>query len=254
MHTPIHLKLAAALLVVFSSMSLPAHAGLFDDDEARRAVLDLRSKLDMTNTHIDAATTRIDGKADNSSLLDLANRNEQLQADVSRLRGQVEVLTNELSNTQGRQKDFYVDLDSRIRKLEPQLVTVDGKEASVKPSEQLAYDAALGSFKTGDYKHAGSAFIDFLQRYPQSGFVPLAQHWLGNTYYAQRDYKNAITAQQLVLTNHPDSPKAADAMLNMASCYTEMKDKAAAKKMLTALITQYPDSPAAQIAKTRLKA
>jgi len=170
------------------------------------------------------------------------------------LRGQVEVLTNELANTQQRQKDFYVDLDSRMRKLEPQRVTVDGKEVSVEINEQKSYDAALGMFKGGDYKGAGNAFSDFLKRYPQSGYAASAQYWLGNSLYAQRDYKGAIAAQQLVVKNYPDNPKVADAMLNIGSSYAELKDKAAAKKALESLIAKYPDSAAAQTGKERLAA
>ncbi|NMM29111.1 MAG: tol-pal system protein YbgF [Glaciimonas sp.] len=249
MKTSIHSTLAAALTVVFiyAAVPAPAQAGLFDDDEARRAVLDLRSRIDASNA-------RIDSKADKSSTLDLANQNEQLQTEIAKLRGQIELLSNELANAQRRQKDFYVDLDNRMRKLEPQKVTVDGKEASVQPSEQLAYDAALAIFKAGDYKRAGAAFSDFLRRYPQSGYAPSAQYWLGNAYYAQRDYKNAIAAQQLVVQNYPDNPKAADAMLNIASCYTELKDKANARKTLDKLIAQYPGSATAQIANERLSA
>lgn len=239
--------LAAALLAAFSTITLHAHAGIFDDDEARRSILDLRNKVESTSS-------RLEGKADKASTLDLANQNEQLRQEIAKLRGQIEVLANELANEQRRQKDFYVDLDNRLRKLEPVKITVDGKEASVEPGEQKAYDAALALFKAGDYKTAGAAFFDFLRRYPSSGFAASAQYWLGNSYYAQRDYKNAIAAQQLVLKNYPGSPKAADAMLNIASCHIELKDKAAAKKTLEKLIEQFPASPAAEIAKERLNA
>lgn len=239
--------LAAALLAAFSTISLHAHAGMFDDDEARRSILDLRNKVESTSS-------RLEGKADKSSTLDLSNQNEQLRQEIAKLRGQIEVLTNELANEQRRQKDFYVDLDNRLRKLEPVKMTVDGKEASVEPGEQKAYDTALALFKAGDYKTAGASFFDFLRRYPSSGFAASAQYWLGNSYYAQRDYKNAITAQQLVLKNYPGSPKAADAMLNIASCHIELKDKLAAKKTLEKLIEQFPATPAAEIAKERLNA
>lgn len=222
-----------------------AQAGVFDDDEARRAILEIRGK-------VDAMQRDLSTKADKSSSLGLADQNEQLHQEIAKLRGQVEVLTNEVANAQQRQKDFYVDLDGRLRKLEPQQVTVDGKDVSVGPTEQKAYDAALAQFKAGDYHGAGTAFADFIVRYPQSGFLPSAQYWLGNAYYAQRDYRKAIAAQQVVLKNYPDNPKAADALLNIASCYTELKDKPAAKKSLDALIAQYPNTPAAQTAKERL--
>ena len=242
---------AVTMLIAASSFTLPARAGLFDDDEARRAILDIRSRIDAVRRDADV---KLDAKADKNSLLDVASQNEQLRQEVARLRGQLEVLTNDLANTQQRQKDFYVDLDTRLRKLEPQKMNVDGKETSVEPAEQKTYDAALSLFKASDYKTAGAALTDFLRRYPQSGFAPSAQYFLGTSYYAQRDYKNAIAAQQVVVKTYPDNPKAADALLNIASCYAELKDRPAAKKTLESLVEQYPSSPAAQTAKERLVA
>ncbi|EGF32830.1 TPR repeat containing exported protein [Oxalobacteraceae bacterium IMCC9480] len=242
---------AVAMLAAVSSFTLPAQAGLFDDDEARRAILDIRARIDSVRRDADI---KLDTKPDKNSLLDVASQNEQLRQEVAKLRGQLEVLTNEVANTQQRQKDFYVDLDTRLRKLEPQKMTVDGKETSVEPAEQKTYEAALALFKAGDYKTSGAAFTDFMRRYPQSGFAPSAQYFLGTTYYAQRDYRNAITAQQVVVKNYPENPKAADALLNIASCYAELKDRPAAKKSLETLVAQYPSSPAAQTAKERLAA
>jgi tol-pal system protein YbgF len=242
--------LAAALLAAFAYLPLHAGAGVFDDDEARKAILDLRSKVDNLSRDVNA---RIDTKADKSSTLDLVSQNELTLQEINKLRGQIEVLANELANAQKRQKDFYVDLDARLRKLEPRQVTIDGKAAQVDPNEQKDYDAAMLLFKAGDYKAAAGALDAFVRRYPESGYAANAQYWLGNAFYAQRDCKSAIAAQQVVLKAYPDSPKAADAMLNIASCQTELKDKAA-KKTLADLIKTYPDTPAAETAKERLKA
>ena len=239
--------IVAAFAAAFSLAPLMANAAIFGDDEARKAILDIRTRLNSMQNEIS-------NKADKTNNLDLNNQNEQLRQEISRLRGQVEELANELSNTQRRQKDFYADLDARLRKMEPQKVTVDGKEFSITPSEQSAYDVALAYFKAGDYKNAGASFFDFTRRFPQSGLVPSAQYWLGNTYYAQRDYRNAINAQQVVVKNYPDNPKAADALLNIASCQMELKDRTAARKSLETLIAQYPESPSAQTAKERLAA
>lgn len=247
MNKAIQASFIAALLAAFSFAPLQAQAALFEDEEARRAILDIRARLNNMQSEINA-------KADKSNNFDLNNQNEQLRQEIARLRGQVEVLANELANAQKRQKDFYVDLDNRLRKLEPQQVTIDGKEVTVEQTEQRSYDTALAFFKTGDYQNASASFYDFTRRYPQSGLAPSAQYWLGNSYYAQRDYRNAIAAQQVVVKNYPDSPKAADAMLNIASCQMELKEKNAAKKTLETLIKQYPDTPAAQTAKERLTA
>lgn len=234
--------LIAALMAAFSCASLSAHAALFGDDEARKAIIELRGKVDAVQQ----------SKAETSAVLSLSSQNDQLKQEIARLNGQIEVLANEVSNLQQRQKDFYVDLDNRLRKLEPQVVAVDGKDAMVGQSEQSAYDSAYAAFKSGDYKKSGAAFSDFVQRYPDSAYAPSAQYWIGNGYYAQRDYRNAITAQQALLKKYPDSPKAADALLNIASSQLELKDRPGTKKTLESLIAKYPNSPAAQIAKERL--
>jgi len=240
--------LSAALLAALTWLPLQAHAGLFDDDEARRALLDLRTKVESIRAELNA---RIDTKSDKSSTLDLVSQNDLTLQEVAKLRGQIEVLANEISTVQKRQKDFYVDLDNRLRKLEPREVVIDGKATQVDPAEQKNYEAAMQTFKSGDYKAAGTAFSDFVLRYPGSSYAASAQYYLGSSFYAQRDCKGAISAQLLVLKNYPDSPKAPDAMLNIASCQTELKDKAA-KKTLQDLIKAYPDSAAAVTAKDRL--
>lgn len=240
--------LAAACLAAASLAPLPAHA-LFGDDEARKAIIDLRAKVEALQKENAA---QLDSKAHQKSVLELSNQNEQLRQEISKLRGQVEVLTNELANAQQRQKDFYVDLDNRLRKLEPQRVTVDGKEINVDPAEQKSYDAAVAAFNGGDYKTAAAGLADFVKRYPQSGYVANAQYMLGNSYYALRDYRNAITAHQAIVKNFPDHPKAPDALLNIATCQLELKDRAATKKTLESLVAKYPGTEAAQTAKERL--
>jgi tol-pal system protein YbgF len=237
--------LAATLVAASFLAPLQARAGLFDDDEARKAILDLRARIDAVNS-------RLDGKADKTTNLDLAGQNEQLRQEIAKLRGQIEVLTNELANEQRRNKDFYTDLDARLRKFEPQKVSVDGREVDVAADEQKSYDAALALFKAGNYKGAAGAFGSFVRRYPQSGFAAAAYYWLGTSQYAQRDYRGAINALQTVVRSFPDNPKAPDALLNISSCQTELKDKAGAKKTLETLVGQYPNSAAAGTAKERL--
>jgi tol-pal system protein YbgF len=245
MNTFIKFSFITAFIAALSFAPLQASAGLFDDEEARRAILDIRARIDNLNT-------RLEGKADRTTNLDLAGQNDQLRQEIAKLRGQIEVLSNELANEQRRQKDFYTDLDSRLRKVEPQRATIDGRDVTIDPAEQKTYDSALAFFKAGDYKNAGTTFFNFLRIYPQSGFAASAHYWLGNTYYAQRDYRNAIASHQTVVQNYPDNPKAPDALLNIASSQIELKDRAAARKALEALVTQYPNSSAAQTAKERL--
>jgi tol-pal system protein YbgF len=244
-------RLAAACLALAAWLPLHANAGLLDDDEARKAIIDLRAKVDALARDVN---NRIDAKSDKSATLDMLNQQEQTMQEIARLRGQIEVLANQMANAQKQQKDLYADLDGRLKKLEPQQQTIDGRQSEVMPSEKKSYDAAYEQFRSGDYKGAIDAFQDFVKRYPTSAYAPNAQYWLGNAYYLQRDYKNAIAAQEVVTTTYKDSPKAPDAMLNIASNYLELKDKKNAKKTLQQLVKSFPDSSAAQTAKDRLAA
>ncbi|MGH8854427.1 MAG: tol-pal system protein YbgF [Telluria sp.] len=239
-----------ACLVLAAWMPLQAQAGLLDDDEARKAILELRAKVDAVARDLNA---RIETKSDKTIQLDMLNQHEQTMQEIARLRGQIEVLANEVSKAQNNQKQLYADLDSRIRKLEPQQATVDGQVAQVLPAEKTSYEAAYGMVQAGDYKGAASALQDFVRRYPDSAFAANAQYWLGNAYYALGDYKKAIAAQEVVTTTYAGSNKVPDAMLNIGSSYALLKDSKNAKKALQQLVKNYPESSAATTAKDRLK-
>lgn len=243
--------LAAACMALASSFPLQASAGILDDNEARKAILDLRAKVDSLQREL---TSRLDTKADKSAALNLVNQNEQAMAELSKLRGQVEVLSNEIANLQRKQNELYASLDARILKLEPRKVTIDGAEAAVSADEQATYDTATASLKAGDYKTAALQLSEFVRRFPQSGYAANAQYLLGSSYYGQRDCVKAIAAHQVVATNYPHSAKAPDAMSIIATCYEEQKNKKAAAKTLRDLIAKYPDSGAAQAARERLPA
>jgi tol-pal system protein YbgF len=54
----------------------------------------------------------------NRGVVQLLNQVEALNGELNRLRGQIEVLANDISNAQKRQRDMYVDLDTRLRRIE----------------------------------------------------------------------------------------------------------------------------------------
>src|SRR5512142_1040001 len=216
----------AALLSLFAfGFALPAHA-LFEDDQARARIEAMAKQLDERLSRVE----------DRRGLVDLASQIEALRADVARMRGQLEVLQNQAETAEKRSKDLYVDIDTRLRKLEqPREAGAPDKpaaDASVTPGETRAYEAALNQFKLGNYPLAISAFQGFLVTYPSSKLAPSAQYWIGNAHFAQRDYRQAIVAQQRVLSAWPDDAKAPDAMLNIASAQEAMGDRRGAHKTL----------------------
>ena len=249
-------SIAFAIAVALAGAAAPARAGLFDDEEARRQIANLQRVVDAQQKRLEG----IEAEArDRRALLDLATQIELLRGDLAKMRGQLELLANQADNADKRQKDLYVDIDARLRKLEqPKDREAAAAEkpaagpADSAAAETKAYEAALNQFKLANYPLAISAFNGFLVTYPSSPLAPSAQYWIGNAHYAQRDYRNTIAAQQKVLANWPDNPKAADAMLNMASAQAESGDARGARRTLEALVAKYPASPAAASAKQRL--
>ena len=165
----------------------PARAGLFDDDEARKAILDLRAKVSQNEQQLKQQADQIQSLQ--NSLLDLGNQNEQLRADLAKLRGQDEQMLRDMADLQRAMRDLQAGLNDRMRKLEPQPVTVDGKTFTVDPEEKAAFDDAMNSLRGGDFDRATASLNSLLKRYPNTGYGDAARYWLGNAQYGQRDYK-----------------------------------------------------------------
>ncbi|MBS0320491.1 MAG: tol-pal system protein YbgF [Proteobacteria bacterium] len=261
------------------------HAGVFDDDEARKRITETNMRVDQIQHDLDQRLTAIERQLKSQGLVDLYNDVQGLKDDVAKLRGQIEVLTNDLDQQQKRQKDLYVDLDSRLRRLEsgtsPGAADAGAGAAGALPApgsalappagagapppaiaaapavppgagEQRAYDAALDQFKRGDYAGAITGFTSFVRTYPKSPLASSAQYWIGNAQFARKDFRAAIAAQRTLVTQYPDSSKLPDALLNIASAQSELGDNAAARRTLEDLIAKYPQSDAAQKARQRL--
>lgn len=249
MKRPVLAALAAAALFAGS-----AQAALFEDDEARRAILDLRQKVEAQRIGLteDLRRATEENATLRRSMLELQREIEMLRGEVARLRGQDETMLRDLSELQRRQKDVTQAVEDRLRKFEPVAVTVDGKEFTAEPQEQKDFEAALGTFRKGEFVAAQSAFADFVKRYPQSGYRPTALFWLGNAQYANRDYRGAIANFRALLQQSPDHPRAPEAVLSIANCQIELKDNVSARRTLDDLVKAYPQSEAASAAKERL--
>jgi tol-pal system protein YbgF len=254
------------------ALALPARAALFDDDEARKRIEATNQRLNQIQQQLDGRITTLEQQLKSQGLVELFNQVEQLKSDVARLRGQIEVLTYEQDQQQKRQKDLYVDLDTRLRKLEGGAGTSGAPEAAPPPpvaavappppvtgampsaDEQKVYDAALDKFKAGSYGSAIAGFQTFLKTYPRSPLASSAQYWIGNAQYAQKDFKGSIATQRQLVSAYPDSAKVPDAMLNIATAQLDLGDNTGSRKTLEDLLAKYPKSEAAAKAKQRLGA
>lgn len=244
-----HHSLAAVLAMSLFGLGT-AQAALFEDDEARRAILDLRQRLEATNNALKA-------QADDSAqlrrvLVELQGQIDSMQVELNKSRGAQEQLTRDVSELQMRQRDAQTGLEERLRKFEPATVSLDGRDFQVDPAEKREYDATMDIFRKGDFAAAQLAMQRFLQRYPQTGYMPSALFWLGNASYAVKDYKASLAQFRQMLTVSPTHARAPEAMLAISNVQIELKDTKAARKTLEDLIKAYPQSDAAEAARDRL--
>ncbi|MFZ3019189.1 MAG: tol-pal system protein YbgF [Gallionella sp.] len=243
------------LLLLALCFAAPAQAGLFSDDEARKQIQQLEERALKLEA---AAEQQI------KSMLDLQSQIETLNAELRKLRGQNEELSRGLQDAEKREKDFYVDLDTRLRQIESadnekQAAAAASEAAAASDpndpaQENRAYEAAYALFKTGDHLNAIKAFQEFSGKYPASVHAPNAYYWLGDAQLAMKNHKAALETYRNLRKDYPAYVRDADVLLNIAECQSALKQEDLAKKTLKLLITKYPDSEAAAKAKKQLAA
>ena len=82
--------------LIAAAFATSASAGVFDDDEARRQIADLKIRMEA----------RFDQQA--RANLELSGENQRLKEDISQLRGQIETLQHRLEVGDKRVQDFYL--------------------------------------------------------------------------------------------------------------------------------------------------
>lgn len=257
---------AAALLV----FSLPLHAQLFGgDDTARKQIAEQTKRIDALAQQMGRIEDSLKSLSSSNPALELSQQLERLRQEMAQMRGQLEVLGNENQAAAKRARDMYLDIDTRLKRLEqpggaaasggvasPPAAgtgnTVQASAANPTEAETRAYDVAQNQRRIGNYPAAIAAFQGFVTQYPKSPLAHRAQYWIGDSQYNMRDFKSAIASQQKLIATWPDSASVPDALLNIASCQIELGDAATARKTMDGLVARYPTSEAAEKARRRL--
>lgn len=236
------------LLLLGCLFVTPASAGLFSDDEARQQIQQLEERV---------RSLEASDKQQTHSMLDLASQIDALNLQIRQLRGQNEELAHGLQEAERREKDFYVDLDSRLRRFETTAPAADSAAPTATDpddpvAQNRAYEAAYKQYKQGSPASGAKAFQDFIQTYPHSVHVPEASYWLGSALLSLKDYEGALATFEDLLKVYPATPRAPDALLQIAECQAKLKKTDASKKTLKQVIAKYPGTEAAATAKKLL--
>jgi tol-pal system protein YbgF len=221
--------------------------------------------------------------------VELLNKMNTLQSEIQALRAQVEELQNENTQLKERNRAQYVDLDTRLQRIEggakpaasttppstkPATTPSATKPSTTKPAtpatgkpagstpvtsadpaaEQSSYDNAYRLLiDEKQYADAARAFQAFLQQYPQSRLASNAWYWMGESYYVTQNYQYAVESFTAVINAYPDSRKLPDAMFKRGLCEIALGQKSTGETTLRDVIQRYPNHPVAPLARDRLQ-
>ena len=259
-------SVACCLFFAAGASALPAHAGLFDDEEARKRVAeqakridDLQSQAQKQSQDVNARLGKLEETMKSQALLDLLTQIETLKQELGKLRGQMEVLGNSLDNTTKRQKDMYTDIDSRLRRLEQPLAPAGAVPPG--PAAPAGAAAPPGDSPVGAPAQAGAAGPGATAAAPAAAVAPasgaqVAAAATGGDAMAESrayesaqnlrrigNYQGAIAAFQNFVKQYPKSGLAPSAQYWIGDSYYNMRDFKSAIASQQQLLKTYPDSP-----------
>jgi tol-pal system protein YbgF len=225
----------------------------------------------------------------NQNMADLVYQVQQLQQEVQRLNGELELQKHAMDAMSKRQRDLYLDIDQRLSRMQPGTGAATPAPTAVTPppspsappavaptaaapvvatppptpaaapltppdpkKEAEAYQSAFNLLKQGRYAESIKAFRAFLQNYAGGSYEDNAKYWLAEASYVNRDFDTALQDFSRVLIDHPKSAKVPGAMLKMGYIFYEQQAWDKAREVLTRLQNDYPGSTEARLGGKRL--
>lgn len=235
-----------------------AQAALFDDDEARRRIEAANIRVTDLQRQVEDRLNALEQQMKGRGLADLSNQIELLQTDIAKLRGQLEVVTYELEQSQKRQRDLYVDLDTRLRKME----TTPAPAASAPPPADAADNAAAQppaagaaaavpaapAFgpppSAGNMPGAPPGRVAMVPpaRGPSDGVAEQRAYDGALDQFKRGDYAGAIAGFNAFLKAYPRSPLASSAQYWVGNAQYARRDYRGSIVTQRQLLKDYPDS------------
>jgi len=252
------MRLRALLLLSLLGCNVAAYAGLFDDEEARKQIASQQALIgDLRNQGqaLEARIAKLEETLKNQALVDLYTQVETLKLDLNKLRGQIEVLTNENELAQKRQKDFYIDLDSRLRRIEqPGLPATSVAPAAALLPTPPVVSAPAASVPSAPSASPGSITIPAavpgtkvaVPAAPTVNAAPAeAEARAYETAYSLfkiGNYQGAIAGFQNFRKSYPASSLAPSAVYWIGNAHYALRDFKSAISIQQNLVSTYPDS------------
>jgi tol-pal system protein YbgF len=129
-----------------------------------------------------------------------------------------------------------------------------GRTASSNTEADRIFAAALARLRAGDEGQAALEFTEFVAQYPTHPQAAVAQNYIGEAYYRQREYRQAMGEYQKTVDNYTQAAQVSEALLKIGLCQRALGDGASAKATWEQVVKRFPKSDAARQARTLLAA
>ena len=228
---------------------------LFEDEGARKKLNEIQDQLNALQSSIEfqlnekftnfEKSNKVDPKLINS----LSERINTLFDDLSKLRGEVEVLTYALQTSEERQKVLYKELNERLQKIEDSALKI---ENNVNSSD---------SGPTNEPLSQNNLIIQEEEVLPEIAPEPIPQAADlpplvdKNIEYQEFEdakklitatkYKEAFDALDKFVVNYPSSELLPEAKYNLGYTQFALRNYKAAINTFNKIVLEYPDNPIA---------
>ena len=242
-------------------------AALFGEDvdkQARQEIADVKSEMEKHNQNIDKRINSLELGIKSLGLVEMVNQIEQLKEEIGKLRGQIELQNNQIETTQKRQRELYLDLDTRLRALEktPGAASTSS-DSSITGDAKPEPPASIDTSTKDEPKPAtmpasppvATAKPTPLPAKPSATATapkPLSTGDAGGDIKSYEDahktfrsgnYQGAVNAFRGFIEQYPNSMLASNAQYWIGISFYNLKDLKAALGSHQHLLKRYPDSP-----------
>lgn len=236
---------------------------------------------DLSSLPLDQRVKRLEQQMANANQMNLQGRLEDLQQQVQKLSGDLEVTQHNLKELEDSTHSLYQDLDQRLNKgkadstlpkaVKPATKDNDKGEATGAANatakttfggaesqdavlqEQQLYQSAFDLLQAKKFADGGKKLQAYLDAYPDGIYAANAHYWLGQVNFSEQHYSLAATEFNTVINKYPESPKVPEAMLQLGLSYDKEGKTNQAQDEFRLLKKKFPKSSAAKLADAQLK-
>ncbi|QQS16743.1 MAG: tetratricopeptide repeat protein [Neisseriales bacterium] len=204
-------------------------------------------EVEQINFNTTKRLNELESRLNNQKLMELFQAVERHEQQLTLMRGDIETMQHDLSETKKHQKDLYSDLDNRISEQNiAQKNNVSAKDMSEKFNLTASYKHAMELINSRQFNLALPILTQIIASHDQPNYIADAGFWIGITYTGLNEFNKAIEAYKNFLHHFPSHPKAPEALFNIASCYQTLNQEDKKEATLKELIKRYPNSNAAK--------